>query len=83
MTNWAPVPKIKLAFIQAGKLAQKHLHRALQPRFTAGGTLHAYVTQSLQEVQEIMELRLEEYNPIRPHEALNGFPPWEFALKNR
>ncbi len=34
------------------------------------------------EVQAITEDWLEEYNAIRPHEALGDVPPYQYALKH-
>ena len=36
----------------------------------------------LEEVRHITERWLEEYNTIRPHEALQGLPPRQFALQH-
>ncbi|MBW8012332.1 MAG: transposase, partial [Chloroflexi bacterium] len=37
---------------------------------------------SLKEVQAITEDWLEEYNAIRPHDALGGLPPYQYASIN-
>ncbi|MGV8050606.1 MAG: integrase core domain-containing protein [Anaerolineaceae bacterium] len=34
------------------------------------------------EVREISEQWLEEYNAIRPHEALQGLPPYQYAIQH-
>lgn len=44
--------------------------------------LDAYLFDSLSEVREIAEEWLEEYNAVRPHEALQGLPPYQYALLN-
>jgi len=45
--------------------------------------LDAYLFDSIQEVQSITEEWLEEYNSVRPHDALGGFPPYQFkAMKS-
>ena len=41
------------------------------------------ITQvTLQEVRDITEEWIEEYNAIRPHDALQGLPPYEYAATN-
>ena len=34
------------------------------------------------EAREITEAWMEEYNAIRPHESLQGLPPYSFVEKN-
>jgi putative transposase len=43
--------------------------------------LDAYLFDDLQEVRYITERWLEDYNTIRPHEALQGLPPRQVALQ--
>jgi transposase InsO family protein len=35
-----------------------------------------------EEVRRIVESWIEEYNGVRPHEALQGFTPYQFATLN-
>jgi hypothetical protein len=42
--------------------------------------LDAFLFNSLQEVREITEQWIEEYNAIRPHDALEGLPPYQHAV---
>ena len=37
---------------------------------------------SLEEVRQIVAFWIEEYNGVRPHEALQGFTPYQFATLN-
>ena len=37
---------------------------------------------TLNEVRDITEQWLEDYNAIRPHEALQGLSPYQFASLN-
>jgi len=41
--------------------------------------LDAYLFDDLPEVRQVTENWLETYNTIRPHEALQGLPPRQFA----
>lgn len=43
--------------------------------------LDAYLFDDLEEVRHITERWLEDYNTIRPHDALQGLPPRLFALQ--
>jgi len=44
--------------------------------------LDAYVFDSLEEVRIIVERWLEEHNTLRPHDALEGFSPRQFAIQH-
>ena len=44
--------------------------------------LDAYLFEDLQEVRHITEQWLNDYNTIRPHEALQGLPPRQYAIQN-
>jgi transposase InsO family protein len=45
-------------------------------RHSSGWT---YADNSLQEVCGITQLWLEDYNAVRPHQALDGLPPYAHA----
>lgn len=44
--------------------------------------LDAYLFTSLQEARDITEEWIEEYNAIRPHEALGNLSPYQYAAEN-
>jgi len=80
MTTWAESRGICLLRIQPGKPAQN----AYIERFNRSyreAVLDAYVFHSLAEVRQVTADWLRTYNTIRPHEALGGLPPQEFADK--
>lgn len=43
--------------------------------------LDAYLFRSLEEVRHTVETWIEECNAVRPHEALQGFAPYQFAAQ--
>jgi putative transposase len=81
LKSWAEEHQIILAHIQPGKPAQnafvERFNHTLREDF-----LDAYQFNSLIEVREITEEWLEEYNAIRPHEALQGLSPYQYAAQN-
>jgi putative transposase len=80
MQAWAEEHQVLLAFIQPGKPAQN----AFMERFNRTyreEVLDAYLFHSIEEVQALTQEWLEEHNAIRPHEALGGLPPYQFALQ--
>ena len=81
LKTWADEHQIILAHIQPGKPAQNAYVERFNRTFRED-VLDAYLFDSLSEVREIIEDWLEEYNAIRPHEALQGLPPYQFAAQN-
>ncbi len=45
--------------------------------------LNLYLSRSLHEVWEIASRWIDEYNDLRPHDALGGLPPIRRALPHR
>lgn len=80
LAEWAAQHKVELAFIQPGKPAQNAYIERFNRTYREA-VLDAYLFSSLEEVRTISEKWLEEYNAIRPHEALGGLPPYQYVLK--
>lgn len=81
LATWAEKHGVELAFIQPGKPSQNAYIERFNRTFREE-ILDAYLFTTIQEVQEITEEWLEEYNAVRPHEALGGLPPYQFmAIK--
>lgn len=78
---WAERHEIELAYIQPGKPAQNGYIERFNRTFREA-VLDAYLFSSIQEVRDIAEEWLEDYNAIRPHEALGGLPPYQYAFKH-
>jgi putative transposase len=80
LANWAQEHHITLAHIQPGKPAQNAYIERFNRTFRED-VLDAYLFSSLEEVRQIADDWMEEYNLIRPHEALQGLPPYKFAAQ--
>jgi len=81
LEQWAKERKIALAHIQPGKPAQNAYIERFNRTFRED-VLDAYLFTSINEAREIAEQWLEEYNAIRPHEALQGLSPYQYAAKH-
>ena len=77
---WAKDHDIELAHIQPGKPAQNAYIERFNRTFRED-VLDAYLFSSLEEVRQIVEPWFENYNAIRPHEALQGLSPYQFAAQ--
>jgi len=78
LESWAQEKHIELLHIQPGKPAQNAYVERFNRTFRED-VLDAYLFDDLEEVRHITEHWLEDYNTIRPHEALQGLPPRQFA----
>ena len=74
MAEWAAEHKVVLAFIEPGKPAQNAYIERFNRTFREA-VLNANWFTTLQEARDIAEDWMEDYNTMRPHEALQGLPP--------
>ena len=75
---WAEQHGVRLVFIQPGKPAQNGYVERFNRTFRED-ILDAYIFETLEEVREVTGPWMEEYNAIRPHAALHGLTPYEYA----
>jgi len=81
LSVWAEEHKVNLAFIEPGKPAQNGYIERFNRTYRED-ILDAYLFSSLAEAREITEAWMEEYNGIRPHESLQGLPPYSYVGNN-
>ncbi len=79
LESWAKDQHIELLHIQPGKPAQNAYIERFNRTYRED-ILDAYLFDDLEEVRTITDSWLEDYNTIRPHEALQGLAPRQFAL---
>lgn len=81
LETWAKEKRIELIHIQPGKPSQNAYIERFNRTFRED-VLDAYLFDNLEEVRAIAERWLGEYNTIRPHQALQGLSPRQFALQH-
>ncbi|EOC5710642.1 integrase core domain-containing protein [Salmonella enterica] len=77
LAEWAKKHAVKLAFIQPGK-PKKNVFIARFNRTYCTEILNSYLFRTLNEVWEITDKRLSEYNCERPYESRNNMIPKEY-----
>ena len=79
---WAKRRAIELCYIQPGKPAQNGFIERFNRTYREE-VLDMYMFGSVDEVKEITEKWLEDYNNNRPHEALKNIAPKQFSRCHR
>jgi putative transposase len=82
LAEWAENHGIQLEFIKPGKPTQNSYVERFN-RTYRDEILNMYVFKSLQEVRELTENWIREYNEERPHDSLGDLTPWEYLAKHQ
>lgn len=82
LAQWAEEHHIELEFIQPGKPMQNSYIERFN-RTYRDEILNMYVFKTLNEVREITENWIREYNDERPHDSLHDMTPWEYLAKSQ
>ena len=78
--HWSKANEIEFKYIQPGKPSQNAYIERFN-RTYRGKVLNAYLFDDLDEVREVTESFIEDYNHHRPHDALKGIPPAVFRAR--
>ncbi len=79
LAQWAEDHGVMLEFIKPGKPTQNAFVERFNRTYRTE-ILDFYLFRALNEVWEIMERWLNEYNSERPHESMNNQTPEEYRL---
>lgn len=80
LASWAEEHDIELEFIEPGKPTQNSYIERFN-RTYRDEILNMYLFRTLNEVRELTENWITEYNNERPHDSLGGLTPWEYLAK--
>lgn len=77
MQSWSELNEIELVYIQPAKPYQNGFIERFN-RTYRGAVLDAYILESIDQLREVTECFMQDYNYERPHDALGGLPPVKF-----
>jgi putative transposase len=79
--SWSEAHGIEFKYIQPGKPAQNAYIERFNRSFREG-VLDSYLFDNLEQVREAAAKWVEDYNMMRPHEALGNISPANYREKN-
>ncbi|EXU76336.1 hypothetical protein BG55_05495 [Erwinia mallotivora] len=79
LAEWAESRSVELEFIKPGKPTQNAFIERFNRTYRTE-VLDFYLFRTLDEVREITDKWLVEYNTERPHESLNNLTPEEYRM---
>lgn len=76
--SWSEAHQISFRYIQPGKPTQNTFIERFNGSFRRG-VLDAHIFESIDQVREVTDEWVDDYNNHRPHESLGNLPPRVFA----
>ncbi|WP_443083706.1 IS3 family transposase [Vibrio sp. E14] len=80
LAEWAEANNVELEFIRPGKPTENSYIERFNRTYRTE-ILDMYVFKTLNEVRELTENWMREYNDERPHDSLNDLTPWEYLAR--
>lgn len=75
--RWSEANQIDFKYIEPGKPTQNAFIERFNGTFR-NGVLNAYIFRNIDELRQVIDQWINDYNHFRPHDALNGLPPVKY-----